>query len=105
MLEDRELDRDAWPSILQEASYEINSIHCASTGYSPFRIMYGTEPRQLATSNLRIQSKPTHVSVEDWCEETRNRQIETIRNARINLNEAQERMKEGKQPLTWKQVT
>ena len=94
MLEDRDLDRDAWPSILQEISYEINSMSCASTVYSPFRIMHGTDPRQLATSSLRLQSKPSHMSVEDWCEEIGNRQTEII-NARTNRNEAQERMKKG----------
>ena len=96
MLEDRELDRDAWPSILQEASYEINSMHCASTGYSLSLQNYAWN-RTMTTCyySLWLQNKPTHVSIEDWCEETRNRLIETIRNARINLNEAQERMKEG----------
>ena len=93
MLEDRNLEKDAWPSILQETSYELNSMPNASTGYSPFRITYGTEPRQLATSKMLLQNKPSHVSVEDWYDEIGSRQTGTIRKVGENLQEARGRMK------------
>ena len=99
MLEDRNLEKDAWPSILQETPYELNSMPNASTGYSPFRITYG----QLATSKLLLQNKPSHVSVEDWCDEIVSRQTGTIREVGENLQEARDRMKrftiEARRPL------
>ena len=73
MLEDRNLE-DAWPSILQETSHALNSMSKASTGYSPFRIIYGKEPRQLVTSKVLLQNKPLNVSVEDSCDEIGSRE-------------------------------
>ena len=90
---ERNLEKNAWPSILQETSYEINSMPSTSTGYSPFRVTYGTDPRQLATSKLLLQNKPTHVSVEGWCDEIGSRQTGTIQGVRESLQEARDRMK------------
>ena len=64
-----------------------------STGYSSFRITYGTEPRQLATSKLLLQNKPSRVSVEDWSDEIGSRQTGTLQEVGENLQEARDRMK------------
>ena len=92
MLENRNLEKNTWPSILQETSYEINSMPSTSNGYSPFRVTYGRDLRQLAKSKLLLQNKPTHVSVEDWCDEIGSRQTGTIRGVRESLQEARDRM-------------
>ena len=93
MLEDRNLEKDTWPSILLETSYEINSMPNASIGYSPSRIMYGVEPRQLATSKLRLRNKLTHASIDDWCEESGKLRGDTLRETNENLKDARGKMK------------
>ena len=41
---------------------------------------------------MLLQNKPTHVSVEDWCDEIGSRQTGTIRGVRESLQEARDRM-------------
>ena len=40
-LEDRNLDRTNWPSVLQEVAFNINSVRSSSTGFTPQGLMFG----------------------------------------------------------------
>ena len=40
-LEDRNLDKINWVSVLQEVAFNINSVECSSIGFTPQELMFG----------------------------------------------------------------
>ena len=42
------MEKDEWPSILQEVSFPLNNLPSPSTGYPTFAEMYGIEPERLS---------------------------------------------------------
>ena len=69
MLEERQVAKDSWPTILPEVSYIMNSIPNKSTGFSPYRVMYGVEPKPLSDVYLELNTREGYDSVLDWVTE------------------------------------
>ena len=46
MLQEKEVEKDSWPTLLPQVGDIMNSMPNISTGFTPFRIMYGVDPRQ-----------------------------------------------------------
>ena len=52
LLEEKEIPQDCCSSLLPQISYVLNSIPNASTGFTPYRIMYGVDPKPLSMTEL-----------------------------------------------------
>ena len=93
LLEERNLSKDSWPSLLPQVSYILNCIPNSSTGFSPFRIMYGIDPKPLSMATLDKEVQGHYYSVIEWIEE--NQRLEGMVNEEVeeNLVQACHRMK------------
>ena len=69
MLEERQVAKDTWPTILPEVSFIMNSIPNKSTGFTPYRVMYGIDPKPLSTAFSKISTREGYDSILDWVTE------------------------------------
>ena len=93
-LEDRCIEKDDWPSILQEVSYNLNCLPNSSTGYSPFTIMYGIEPTPLSTASFRYPgSENERLTAAEWVDEAVKARDELNADVNSNLGKSRSRMK------------
>ena len=71
----------------------MNSMPNISTGFTPFRIMYGVDPRPLSGSVLESDLQEQYYSVLDWVMEME--QLEGMVNDEVeeNLTQARSKMK------------
>ena len=45
---------DSWPSLLPQVGYILNSIPNVSTGFTPYRIIFGVDPKPLSLAALDV---------------------------------------------------
>ena len=69
-LEETATAKGNWPSKLREVAYVYNTSPNASSGFSPYQVMYGSEPKTLGVQRV-VSSVVAQdsVSVDDWCNE------------------------------------
>ena len=65
MLEERQVAKDSWPTMLPEVCYIMNSIPNKSTGFTPYRVMYGVDPKHLSAAYLELSTREGYDSVLD----------------------------------------
>ena len=93
-LEDRSIEKDDSPSILQEVSYNLNCLLNSSTGYSPFTIMYGIEPTPLSTTSFRYPGRENErLTAAEWVDEAVKARDELNADVNSNLGKSLSRMK------------
>ena len=56
MLAEKKLQTESWSKILQEVAYSLNTLPSASTGLTPFKIMFGGDPNRFPTVDPANQS-------------------------------------------------
>ncbi|KAI6656039.1 Retrovirus-related Pol polyprotein [Oopsacas minuta] len=49
MLAEKKLQKESWPKVLQEVDYSLNTIPSASTGLTPYKIMFSVDPKRFLT--------------------------------------------------------
>ena len=64
-----------WPEHLAELTYAYNSTPHSSTGYSPYYLLFGREPRLMITSSLGVEPNDGFEGkdITDWVSEHRKR--------------------------------
>lgn len=82
--------KSKWPEYLSELVYHYNVAPQASTGYSPFYLMFGREPR-LKIDLLLGLGNDIEQSADDWIRMHRNRLGEAQELAKQNLEKASEK--------------
>ena len=94
LLEERSIEKDNWPSILQEVSYNLNCLPSSSTGYPPYTVMYGVATTSLSMTCLpRSKRGGGKVTTQEWLEEVTNARGVVNSNGNSNLSESHSRMK------------
>lgn len=69
LLQEKEIAMDSWPSLLPQVGYSLNSIPNASTGFTPYRIMFGVDPKPLSLAALGAETQDCNYSVLEWVKE------------------------------------
>ena len=71
-------EKRRWPKHLPELTFAYNATQHASTGYSPFFVMFGRDPRLPTESLMGLALENTKtVSVDDWLG-TQSRQLNYV---------------------------
>ena len=91
LLEDRGIEKDDWPSILQEVSYNLNCLSSSSTGYLPYTVMYGVKP--MSPHFLYPHADNDRVTAREWLEEVTNAKDVVNSDVNSNLSESRAKMK------------
>ncbi|MES9882596.1 MAG: transposase family protein [Sedimenticola sp.] len=76
--------KNKWPAYLQELVYCYNVALQASTGYSPYYLMYGREPRLPIDVTLQGELDPSEHPTEEWVKSHQN----TLKKAHELANES-----------------
>ena len=93
MLQEKEVAKDSWSTLLPQVGYIMNSMPNISTGFTPFRIMYGVDPKPLLGSVWDSDLQEQYYLVLDWVMEME--QLEGMINDEVeeNLTQARSKMK------------
>ena len=70
-------------------SYILNSIPSSSTGFTPYRVMFGVDPRPISATELEATLQSSYKSVLEWVQELQD--MEVLVNEQVNDNLAQSR--------------
>ena len=70
LLQDREITKKHWPSLLQEVTFILNFLPNASTSLSPREVMYGTPLRIQLDKWLPFHDSGDYVEVQEYAERT-----------------------------------
>ena len=92
LLEERSIEKDNWPSIIQEVSYNLNCLPSSSTGYPPYTVMYGVATTSLSMTCLPRSNRGGDTT-QEWLEEVTNARGVVNSNVNSNLSESRSRMK------------
>ena len=68
MLAEKKLQKEYCSKILQEVAYSLNTMPSASTGLTPFKLMFGVDPKRFPTHDPAIQSN-ARIDMNSWCDE------------------------------------
>ena len=69
MLAEKKLEKESWHQILQEVAYSLNTMPNAGTEITPFKIMYGENPKRFPFLDSNIQDPTRVVETSRWCDE------------------------------------
>ena len=83
------LQESDWPALLPRMSYILNSITSSSTGFTPYRVMFGVHPRPISATELEPALQSSYKSILEWVQELQD--MEVLVNGQVNDNLAQER--------------
>ena len=61
--------KDSLPTMLPEVSYIMNYMPNKSTGFTPYRVKYGVDPKPLSAAYLELSTREGYDSVLDWVTE------------------------------------
>ena len=93
MLEERQVAKESWPIMLPEVSYIRNSIPNKSTGFTPYKLMYGVDPKPLSAANLELSTREGYDSVLDWVTELELMEDMITDEVGVNLTQVRAYMK------------
>ena len=91
LIAEHELQETDWSALLPRVSYILNALPSASTGFSPYKIMFGVDPRPISAAELEPAVQASYESVLEWVKELQ--ETETLVNDQVNDNLAQARAK------------
>ena len=93
LLQEKEIEIDSWPTLIPQVCYILNSIASTSTGFTPYRIMYGVEPKSLGVAGLDLETENHYYSFLEWTKELQ--ELEGMVNEEVeeNLGTARAKMK------------
>ena len=80
ILNERNIQTNSWALLLPEVNYLINTTPNASTKYSPYKVFYGTDPKQICTASVDLEIPVNYKSVQEWIKDVT--EIEELVNQR-----------------------
>ena len=89
-----EKKKKKWAEYLPELVYSYNVTPHASSGYSPYFLLFGQEPKLPVDQILNLPSPDGNSNPKDWVEGHRQRMAEVMEDARMRQKEAGEKRKE-----------
>ena len=91
IFEDRGIEKDDWPSILQEVSYHFNCLPSSSRRYLPYTVMCGVKP--MSPHFPYPHADNDRVTALEWLEEVTNAKDVVNSDVNSNLSESRANMK------------
>ena len=85
MLAEKKLQKESWSKILQEVAYSLNTMPSASTGLTPFKIMFGVDPNRFPTLDPANQ-RNARIDMNSWCDELSHSVSDTNASANHSLS-------------------
>ncbi|KAG7197541.1 hypothetical protein KM043_017651 [Ampulex compressa] len=82
-------DLNKWDDYVEMACYSYNSATHKATGYTPYELVYGTKPRNLASTD-KLAAK----TYSEYIEELKRRTERIVTTARQQINASKEKIKE-----------
>ena len=91
ILSERRLEKDCWPSVLQEVAYALNTLPSAGTRITPFHIMHGVEP----VSNPRpcVEENPSAMTPKECYDQASHNVEQAVESAHSSLEAYRDNMK------------
>ena len=84
-------DGKHWDQLLPHVLFAVNEVPQASTGFSPFELLYGRRPRLLDLTKEAWESRPPpHRNMVDHVEQVRDRMAQVWPIVRNHLRQAQQ---------------
>ena len=81
LIAEHNLETTDWPALLSRISYTIISVTSVSTGFLPYKIMFGVDPIPTSGAELQLQIQDKYGSVLEWVEDLQR--METLVNDQV----------------------
>ena len=92
-LMEKKLPQCKWPEVVPDVQLAMNTKKHASTKFTPYELMYGTEYRKNSNHHKLVNESNTNCKESDLAEELKFSMTQNVNKAKENLRKTADRMK------------